>query len=133
MVIDKTQSAQRVIEDYAVSDETNLIDFGAGHSVQDNPALMEKLTAALAPYPDVILLLPSPDPVESAQILRGRGGPFTSVGVGFYDYFLTHPSNFALAKRIIYPKDKTPAEIKEEILEKSFITFPGVVYKRFNR
>ena len=38
-----------------------IIDFGAGHSVYEDANLFSRVEHALAPYPNVILLLPSPD------------------------------------------------------------------------
>src|SRR5579872_1011061 len=35
-----------------------IVDFGAGYSVQDDPALRERIRRVLAPYPHVVLLLP---------------------------------------------------------------------------
>src|ERR1700756_5233005 len=37
-----------------------VIDLGAGYSVQDDPILRERMRRALAPFPNVVLLEPSP-------------------------------------------------------------------------
>src|SRR3954453_3382277 len=51
-----------------------VIDFGAGHSVFETGALFERVRKALEPYPNVVLLLPSPDPEESISVLHTRNG-----------------------------------------------------------
>ena len=53
-----------------------VIDFGAGHSVFEDAELFVRVQKALSPYPNVVLLLPSPDPEESIRVLHARnGGP----------------------------------------------------------
>jgi shikimate kinase len=66
----------RPFEAYAVerilADHQNaVIDLGGGHSVQEDPALLAGVRAALASVRNVVLLLPSPDPEESVRILAG--------------------------------------------------------------
>src|SRR5262249_21129849 len=56
----EAHSVGRVLADYPNS----VIDFGGGHSTYDDPALFARVQSALAPYPNVVLLLPSPDPDE---------------------------------------------------------------------
>ncbi len=93
-----------------------VIDFGAGHSVYDNPRLFESVRQVMAPYPNVILLLPSPDVDTSLSILTERNGD-PSEGQRFVnEHLLKHPSNFKLAKFTVYTKSQTPAETCHEIL-----------------
>src|ERR1041384_6504581 len=49
-----------------------VIDLGAGHSVYRDEASLARVQKALAPYPNVFLLLPSPDVEESSAILQQR-------------------------------------------------------------
>src|SRR5438067_1032819 len=49
-----------------------VIDLGAGHSVFEEPADLERACRALRAYPNVFLLLPSPDLDLSAAILSKR-------------------------------------------------------------
>jgi shikimate kinase len=108
-----------------------VIDFGAGHSFFEETTLFERVQAALAPYPYVILLLPSPDLDESVTILNARFEALLQREVGSVDpdlldlnaLFVKHPSNHRLAKLVIYTKDKTPEETSEEILHK--LSLPG--------
>lgn len=102
----------------------HIIDFGASNSVYDDKKQFSQVETALAPYANVLLLLPSPDPEESVAILKKRliqmlteaGKTFTDELFELNHTFVNHPSNYQLAKRIIYTKDKTPENICEEII-----------------
>jgi len=103
-----------------------VIDFGASNSVYEDEAQLARVEKALAHYPNVILLMPSPDPDESAEILKDRlnlivkakGEELNQDLLDVNEYFVTHPSNRRLAKMVVYTKAKTPAEVCDEILEK---------------
>jgi len=109
-----------------LADHHGIIDFGASNSVYDDKALLARVENALAPYPNVILLLPSPNPDESVEILKNRlTRMLTEAGKEFADelfelneYFVKHPSNHQLAKLVIYSKDKTPEGICDELMHK---------------
>lgn len=113
---------ERVLSDHSCS----IIDFGASNSVYDDALLFSRVENALAPYPNVILLLPSSDPDESVEILNARlthvlkakGEVISNELFDLNEYFIKHPSNHQLAKIVIYTKDKTPEEIRDEILQK---------------
>ena len=56
-----------------LSDHSNcVIDLGAGHSVYRDETSLARLESVLTPYPNVFLILPSPDMEESAVVLRAR-------------------------------------------------------------
>ena len=93
-----------------------VIDFGGGHSVFEDDALFARAQQALAPYENVVLLLPSPDLDESVRVLIEREGPCVSNGFDFHEHFVKHPSNHALARRVVYTAGKTPEETRDEIL-----------------
>jgi hypothetical protein len=103
-----------------------VIDFGAGHSVHEDAELFSRVQRALAPYPNVILLLPSPDLDESVRILNERFGQLLLEEVGEVDlrlfgvneHFVKHPSNHMLAKTVIFTNDKAPDETCAEILRR---------------
>ncbi|CAG0936267.1 shikimate kinase [Thermoflexales bacterium] len=109
-----------------LADHHGIIDLGASNSVYDDKRLLTRVENALAPYPHVILLLPSPDMDESVEILKNRltrmlikaGKEFTNELFELNQYFLKHPSNHQLAKLVIYTKDKTPEEICADILQR---------------
>jgi hypothetical protein len=90
-----------------------VIDLGGGHTVSDNPTRFARVQDALAPYPNVILLLPSPDPEESVRVLRTRRR------TDYLDYVVRHPCNYALAKHIVYTEGKSLEQIRDEVLERT--------------
>lgn len=87
-------------------------DFGAGHSVYEDPKLFEEVKKALDDYINVVLLLPSPDKERSRKIL------FKRKGFEFNYLFIDNPSNEKLAKIVIYTEGKTEEDVCNEILEK---------------
>lgn len=116
------QMIERVMTDH----RRGIIDFGASNSVYDDPALFARVEQALDPYPNVVLLLPSADLEESADILQTR---LTQLGIAkgeeasqelfdLNEYFIKHPSNQQLAKLVIYTKDKMPEEVCDAILHR---------------
>jgi hypothetical protein len=112
-------AVERVLQDYP----GRVVDLGAGHSVHDDPADFERLQQALAPYPNVVLVLPSPDLDESARILRERAirSQFLQeireqLGYDLNEYFLRQPSNFTLAKHVVYTAGRSPEESRDEIM-----------------
>ena len=100
-----------------------VIDFGAGHSVYEDEALFARVQRVLAPYPNVILLLPSSDLDASVLILNARFsqllleevGEIDNALLGVNEQFVKHPSNHQLAKMVVYTNDKTPQETCAEI------------------
>lgn len=100
-----------------------VIDFGAGHSVYEDEALLERAEQALAPVEHVILLLPSPDLDESTRVLNERFRKLLKREVGHVnegllalnESFVKHPSNHLLAKQVVYTEGKNPEETAEEI------------------
>ena len=117
----EAQMVEMVLED-----QYGIIDFGASNSVYDDKELLARVENALAPFPNVILLLPSPDLDESAEILKNRlirmltevGKEYTDELFELNQYFVEHPSNHRLAKLVIYTKDKSPEKVCDEIVQK---------------
>ncbi|NEU74805.1 shikimate kinase [Hassallia byssoidea VB512170] len=112
----------KFFEAYAVerllSEHSNcVIDFGGGHSVYEDDELFNRVQRVLESYNNVVLILPSPDLEESIQILNERNGGFVSKGFDFNEHFVKHHSNHNLAKFVVYTKDKTPEETRDEILQ----------------
>jgi shikimate kinase len=102
-----------------------VLDFGAGHSVYEDESLFTDVERALAPFQHVFLILPSPDPRRSIEVLNRRFRQLLQREVGEVDerllelneHFARHPSNRRLAKHVIYTKGKTPEETCEEIIK----------------
>lgn len=114
----------RLVEKVLADHGHGVIDFGASNSVYEDPRLLARVENALAPYPNVILLLPSADLDESVALLNHRlthmlkesGGEIRHELFEINEHFIRHPSNHQLAKVVIHTKDKTPGEICDEIL-----------------
>ncbi len=100
-----------------------VFDLGAGHSVYREPEALENLRGLLAPFPNVFLLLPSPDMRRAAQILEARNTENDWLqrfrieqGYDPNQHFLLHESNLMLAKKVIYTDRETPDETAARIL-----------------
>jgi shikimate kinase len=100
-----------------------VIDFGGGHSVYEDDDLFERAQRALAPFANVVLLLPSPDLDESVRVLRERrGSAIIDRGLDFDEHFVKHHSNHDLATLTVYTKDQTPDQTCDEILRRLLTT-----------
>ena len=97
-------AVERILADH----QHAVIDLGGGHSVQEDPTLFARVQASLAPVRNLALLLPSPDPEESVRVLTERRAP--PVGFDWHRHFVTHPSNGALAKLVVYTAGQTPGQ-----------------------
>jgi shikimate kinase len=114
------------VERVLVTQSNCVIDFGAGHSVYEDPVLFERVQAALEPYSHIILILPTPDLDTSVTLLNARFASLLQREVGavnpellkLNETFTKHPSNHQLAKMTIYTEGKTPDETAEEIIKK---------------
>ena len=97
-----------------------MFDLGAGHSVYEHRDFFERARRALAPFRNVVLLIPSPDTDTSIRLLRARGaaeGDDVATDFDFITHFVTHPSNRELATHVVYTAGKTPDETCDEILQ----------------
>lgn len=92
-----------------------VIDLGGGHSVYEDDALFARVKKALSPFPNVILIMPSPDLEESISILNERTGGYVSNGYDFHESFVRSRCNYELAKHVVYTKGKTPEETCAEV------------------
>jgi hypothetical protein len=102
-----------------------VIDLGAGHSVYEDDVAFGRVQQALAPYRNVVLVLPSPDVERSAAVLRERTADVEWLrqvreqhGIDFNEQFLRHPSNYQLARIVVYTEGKSPEETRDEILRR---------------
>ena len=93
-----------------------VFDFGAGHSVYEDPKLFARVRRALADVRFVVLLLPSPDPEASIRVLLDRL-PLRAEGVAeLNEHFVRHPSNARLATHTVYTEGKTPEDVRDELV-----------------
>jgi hypothetical protein len=95
-----------------------VFDLGAGHSVYEHRPFFERARRALAPFRNVVLLVPSPDDDTSIRLLRERDAAAELAGAfDFTAHFVAHPSNRALATHVVYTAGKTPEETRDEVLQ----------------
>ncbi len=94
-----------------------IVDFGAGHSVYEDPAMFIEMQNLISRFDNVVLLLPSEDKEESLTILRERKGikPGSREDID-NRHFIDMPCNYVLATTTIYTKDKTPEQVSDEII-----------------
>ncbi|MDQ3252838.1 MAG: shikimate kinase, partial [Acidobacteriota bacterium] len=103
------------VERLLAEPEETVIDLGGGHSVYEDEVLFARVKKALSPFPNVILIMPSPDLDESITVLNERTGGFVSNGFDFHEHFVRSHCNYRLAKQTVYTKGKTPEETCGEI------------------
>jgi hypothetical protein len=108
---------ERILADHAGC----VFDLGAGHSVYEDESLFRRARQALAPYANIALLLPSPDPDECVRVIKARLG-FVPSGIPFNDLFVDHlvrhHSNRDLATMTVFTAGQTPEETCDEILRR---------------
>jgi hypothetical protein len=97
-----------------------IIDFGAGHSYFPDEAQLAIVKEALTPLANIFLLLPSEDKEESLKICNERlkekaKRELDQTEADANRNFIQHKSNYELAKKIIYTKDKSPEAVAMEI------------------
>lgn len=95
-----------------------IIDFGAGHSIYEDPILRLKMKEICSQFKNIILLLPSENKELSRKILLER----RNIKDGSHKdndnwHFITAPNNYELATDIIYEEGKTIDEISDEIID----------------
>lgn len=102
--------------------EPCVIDFGAGHSVYENPILFYEMSKLISKFANVVYMIPSENKEESMEILNSRvlqrNKNLTSQTLNDNRHFISMPCNEQLATIIQYTKDKTPEQISKEILDK---------------
>lgn len=89
-----------------------ILDFGAGHSVFEDPDELAHIEALMKPYTNVFLVVPTEDVNEVVRITEERRGH----ELGLNRHFVEHPSNKRLAKHIICTKDVMAEESAKEVL-----------------
>jgi hypothetical protein len=107
----------RMLEDH----DRGVMDLGAGHSHFADAALFERVRRALAPCPNVVLLLPNPDLDRSVQLLRQRslaerGWDWNAEGYDYIEHWTKDACNHTLATLTIYTEGRTPQETCEELV-----------------
>ncbi|MEO7718619.1 MAG: shikimate kinase [Capsulimonas sp.] len=100
-----------------------IIDFGAIHSVYDDPQLAAQVRETLSPCPNVFLLLPYPETDRSIDFLIDRGSGDTPLAPDqeamwrrIIRRFLERSDNASLATHTIYVSNKSSDDIVGEML-----------------
>ena len=125
-VLRNSKPYEALLVERILADHHGVIDFGASNTVHDDENLFTRVKTALASFPNVVLLIPSPDAEESIGILKKRliqmlankGREYSDELFKLNEYFIRHPSNHSLAKMVIYTGDKTPRQVRDEVIEK---------------
>ena len=113
-------AVERVLDEY----RDCVFDFGAGHSHYEDDRLFTRVKTAMAPFVNIVLLLPSKDLGQSVELLRRRNLERSSNddcivdGYDFMDHWVKDHSNHRLATLTVYTERKTPQQIRDEILER---------------
>lgn len=98
-----------------------VIALGAGYTSFTDPACAEQVRRALAPVPDVIHLLPSPDPVRSATVLReravaARGKDWIIEGRDWIAAWVADPLAAEVAAATVFTDGISPAESADQLM-----------------
>lgn len=109
-------AVKRTLEDYADC----IFDFGAIHSVYDDPIFFANVQKFLSPFPHVFLLLPVSDTEQNIELLFKRGETFYNknnpqMWRRIIERFVKSPCNSQLAKYTIYTEGKNPETIVQEM------------------
>lgn len=102
--------------------EPSVIDFGAGHSVYEDPVMFYEMSKLINKFTNVVYMIPSENKEESIQILNNRilqrNKNLSSQTLKDNRHFISMSCNEQLATIIQYTKDKTPEQISKEIFDK---------------
>jgi hypothetical protein len=93
--------------------DNHVIDFGAGHSVYEDPAQFKRVVRAVAGH-HVALLMPDTDWERSRKFLIEQ---HPRANADFINHVLDNPSNKQLADVIVGREAKSAKEVAIEVLE----------------
>lgn len=101
--------------------EPSIIDFGAGHSIQENPLMFLELKKLVNKFSNVVLLMPCENKNRALYVLNKRIEKRSGSGMmqALFDrneHFIESPCNYELSTIIKYEDDKDTNQISDEIL-----------------
>ena len=97
-----------------------IIDFGAGHSIYENPLMFIEMKKFLSRFQNIVYLIPTQDKETSLNIINQR--LIDKRGTNNHQlndnrHFVYSPCNESLATITEYTFDKSPEEISNDIIE----------------
>ena len=100
-----------------------VLDLGAGHTHYEDPMMFDRVRQAIAPCPNVVLLLPCADLDRSVYLLRERcilerGSDWVQDGYDFIKHWVEDSCNRELATLTVFTEGKTPMETCAEIIDR---------------
>lgn len=113
----RAHAVQRAVADHPDA----VIALGAGYTSFTSPEHAEQVRQALAPIPDVIHLLPSPDPKRSVAVLReraiaGRGKDWIIEGRDWIAGWVADPLAGEVAAATVFTDGISPEASAEELV-----------------
>ena len=96
--------------------DAGVIDVGGGYTIATDPPRATRVRAILAPYPNVILLLPTPHVDESVHVLAERLTGYLPDHFPLQTHVQQHFGTQDLAKMVVYTHTKAPETIRDEIV-----------------
>lgn len=100
--------------------ESTIIDFGAGHSIYENPIMFYEFKRLISKFANIVYMIPSKDKEESIKILNEKltyRNPDERV-LNDNKHFVNMHCNDEVATIKIYTKDKSSEDICREIITK---------------
>lgn len=97
-----------------------IIDFGAGHSIYENPLMFIEMKKFLSRFQNIVYLIPTQDKETSINIINQR--LIDKRGANNHQlndnrHFVYSPCNESLATITEYTLNKSPEEISNDIIE----------------
>jgi shikimate kinase len=102
----------RFLRDYT----SGVLELGGGHPILPDADKQARVNEALAPFRNVVLLLPDASLQTSLNILKQRQKP-ERLHPDLNELFLEDNRFFELAKFVVYTQDKSPTEVCQKIIE----------------
>jgi shikimate kinase len=92
-----------------------VLDTGGGSPVSTHPVLFSRIQRALAPFANVVLLMPDPDVERSMEILGTRTDPSEMLAIN--QRFMIETRCFeALATQVVYTGERSAEDVHDEVL-----------------
>ena len=95
-----------------------VVDTAANDLIFEDVELSRRAEKIYQPYPNIFLLLPTPHLEHNVKLLQERRLIQLKEWNKVNRLLLEHPSNYKLAKTVLYTKNKTPQQSRNELLAK---------------